>query len=106
VRVTVHESPEAGRYTIRDEGPGFDKRVLGFDPTDAANVDRPSGRGLFLIHTFMDEVDFNERGNEITMTHRYRPPNGTRCDDAPESPMAAAARAPLTAAAAPGQQRE
>lgn len=41
--------------------------------TAAENICRPCGRGLFLIHTFMDRVEFNQRGNEITMTHRYHP---------------------------------
>ena len=73
VHVTARESREVGRYTIRDEGPGFDKRVLCCDPTDPQNIGRPCGRGLFLIHAFMTRVEFNERGNEITMTHCYRP---------------------------------
>lgn len=76
VHVTVRESPDGGRYTVRDEGPGFDRRLLAQDPTDAENISRPCGRGLFLIHTFMDQVEFNERGNEITMTHRYRRAGG------------------------------
>jgi anti-sigma regulatory factor (Ser/Thr protein kinase) len=40
------------------------------DPTDPANLGKSSGRGLFLIRTFMDEVSFNETGNEITMIKR------------------------------------
>lgn len=72
VHVTVRESPDGGRYTVRDEGPGFDRHLLTQDPTAAEHISRPCGRGLFLIHTFMDQVEFNERGNEITMTHRYR----------------------------------
>jgi hypothetical protein len=66
----------AGRYTIRDEGPGFHMRLLACDPADSENIGRPFGRGLFLIHRFMDQVEFNERGNEITMTHRSRPEDG------------------------------
>jgi hypothetical protein len=76
VRVFVHETPVEGRYTIRDEGPGFDKSLLATDPRTAENVAKSSGRGLFLIHTFMDEVAFNDKGNEITMIHRYCPSDG------------------------------
>ena len=55
---------------MRDEGSGFDTSLLR-DPTLPENVSQVNGRGLFLIRTFMDEVRFNERGNEITMTkHR------------------------------------
>jgi anti-sigma regulatory factor (Ser/Thr protein kinase) len=28
---------------------------------------RPGGRGIFLIRKLMDQVEFNERGNSITM---------------------------------------
>jgi CheY-like chemotaxis protein/anti-sigma regulatory factor (Ser/Thr protein kinase) len=56
-------------YTIRDEGPGFDPATLP-DPTDPANLEKPSGRGLLLIRTFMDEVRYNPAGNEITMVKR------------------------------------
>ncbi len=54
------------RFVIRDEGPGFDHRKVS-DPTQAENLDRVSGRGLLLIHSFMDEVSYNDRGNEITL---------------------------------------
>ena len=56
-------------YAIRDEGPGFDPSTLP-DPTDPANLERVSGRGLLLIHAFMDEVRHNPTGNEITMVKR------------------------------------
>ena len=55
---------------------GCDKQLLAYDPSAPENIGRRSGRGLSLIHAFMDEVEFNERGNEINMTHRSRPENG------------------------------
>ena len=58
-------------FSIRDEGLGFDPATLA-DPTDPANLERLSGRGLFLIRTFMDEVRFNAAGNEIIMIKRRR----------------------------------
>jgi anti-sigma regulatory factor (Ser/Thr protein kinase) len=70
VWVTVRESRYEARYTIRDEGPGFEKPLLQQDPTRPENIGRQGGRGLFLIQAFMDEVTHNEAGNEITMTHR------------------------------------
>jgi CheY-like chemotaxis protein len=72
VHVTLRENGRESKYTVRDEGSGFDVKATRSDPTDPANLQRPSGRGLFLIQTFMDEVTFNESGNEITMVH-YRP---------------------------------
>ena len=58
-------------YRIRDEGPGFDTSLLP-DPTDPANFEKVSGRGLCLIRTFMDEVFFNAAGNEITLIKRRK----------------------------------
>jgi anti-sigma regulatory factor (Ser/Thr protein kinase) len=69
VYVSVEESPAEAVYIIRDEGPGFDPASLP-DPTDPANLERASGRGLLLIRTFMDEVRHNKRGNEITLVKR------------------------------------
>lgn len=67
--VRVRFSPGEATFVIRDEGPGFDPHALP-DPTDPDNLDKVSGRGLLLMRTFMDEVNFNERGNEVTMVKR------------------------------------
>lgn len=56
-------------FVIRDEGEGFSPDLLP-DPTDPANLERVSGRGMLLIQTFMDRVEHNERGNQITMMKR------------------------------------
>lgn len=69
IHVTARETPVEAIYSIRDEGPGFDPSSLP-DPTDPANVEKVSGRGLFLIRTFMDKVYHNETGNQITMVKR------------------------------------
>ena len=58
-------------FVIRDEGEGFDPELLP-DPTDPANLERVCGRGLLLIQTFMDHVEHNERGNQITMINNRR----------------------------------
>ena len=72
VRVQTSFSPEAVRWTIGDDGPGFDVEAVP-DPTDPMNLDRVYGRGLLLIRTFMDEVSHNDEGNEITMIKRRNP---------------------------------
>jgi CheY-like chemotaxis protein len=64
-------------FTIRDEGPGFDPNTLP-DPTDPANLERASGRGLLLIRTFMDQVSYNGEGNQITMVKRQDARRGAR----------------------------
>lgn len=66
VRVEAVYGDEAVRVTVTDEGPGFDPSAVA-DPTRAENRDRPHGRGLFLLRTLMDRVEWNERGNRVTL---------------------------------------
>ena len=61
------QSPGQVRYVIRDEGPGFDSSLLP-DPTRPETMLKAQGRGLYLIHAFMDEVQHNDVGNQIEMT--------------------------------------
>ena len=72
ITVRVSMSRDESIYVIRDEGPGFDPSLLP-DPTDPANLERPCGRGLLLMRTFMDDVVFNDIGNEVTLTKRRVP---------------------------------
>ena len=69
VHLVATVNPEQATFIIRDEGEGFDASTLD-DPTDPANLEKTSGRGLLLIRTFMDHVDHNDRGNQITMIKR------------------------------------
>ena len=66
VRVEAHLTPKEIRVQVTDEGRGFDPGAVR-DPTLPANRVRPGGRGIFLIRQLMDQVEFNERGNSITM---------------------------------------
>jgi CheY-like chemotaxis protein/anti-sigma regulatory factor (Ser/Thr protein kinase) len=69
VHVVSRETRSQAVFVVRDEGPGFDPSVLP-DPTEPANLEKVSGRGLLLIRTFMDEVYHSDKGREITMTVR------------------------------------
>lgn len=60
-------------FSIQDDGPGFDPATLP-DPTDPENLGRIGGRGLLLIRNFMDQVTFNEKGNQITLVKRRGTP--------------------------------
>ena len=70
--VEVHSSVDrrAARFTINDEGPGFDTSTL-LRPVDEEGVLKIGGRGMLLIRAFMDEVQHNEAGNRITLTKRH-----------------------------------
>lgn len=71
--VDVDFSRENVEYIIQDEGPGFDPSKLP-DPTDPLNLERPCGRGLLLMRTFMDAVKYNNAGNQVTMSKRVSDP--------------------------------
>ncbi len=68
-------SADAVELQIRDEGPGFDLSLIP-DPTDLSWLERPHGRGILLMRTFVDEVHFNDAGNEVTLIKR-RAENGS-----------------------------
>jgi serine/threonine-protein kinase RsbW len=57
---------------VKDEGPGFDRAGVP-DPRLPENWERPSGRGLFLIHAYMSWVHSNRRGNCLAMCRRRSP---------------------------------
>ncbi|QEL15392.1 response regulator [Limnoglobus roseus] len=71
VRLVARFSRDESAFTVRDEGPGFDPAKLP-DPMDPENMAKSSGRGLLLIRTFMDDVRFSARGNEVTLV-KHRP---------------------------------
>lgn len=54
------------RFVIRDEGPGFDPAKLP-DPRTPEHIADIGGRGVLLIRTFMDRVEYSSRGNEVTL---------------------------------------
>ena len=68
---------------VRDQGAGFEPDCVA-DPLAPENMLRASGRGIFLIRSFMDDVHLQrspEGGMEIRMTKRLRPAG------APEEPV-------------------
>lgn len=55
------------RFTIKDEGDGFDYDNLP-DPTAPENLLKMGGRGIFLIQNLADEVVFKDHGRTIMLT--------------------------------------
>ncbi|MEN7547706.1 ATP-binding protein [Rapidithrix thailandica] len=53
-------------FTVEDEGDGFDFHNLP-DPTSPENINKPGGRGIFLIRHLADEVKFHNEGTTIEM---------------------------------------
>jgi anti-sigma regulatory factor (Ser/Thr protein kinase) len=69
VHVTAVMTNREARYTVRDEGDGFDRSRLP-DMSDPKNLEQLRERGLVLIYAFMDQVQHNEMGNEVMMVKR------------------------------------
>jgi serine/threonine-protein kinase RsbW len=67
VRVNYCVAPDRVRVEIEDEGPGFDPAKIP-DPLAPENIERPSGRGLFLIRYYMSSVTFNDCGNRVILS--------------------------------------
>ena len=53
-------------FMIKDEGTGFDYENLP-DPTDPKNIEKPNGRGVFLMKNLADEVNFHEEGRVVEL---------------------------------------
>lgn len=84
IHVTVNLTPEFARFVIRDEGPGFDPTLIP-DPTDPEYLERPSGRGMLLMRSFMDELTYNDAGNEVTLVKAVPPAEaGSQLDNDPQ----------------------
>lgn len=76
VDVQTRLTTQEATFSITDEGKGFDWKAI---PTsfDDVNIFSSHGRGLILINAIMHKVEFNEKGNQITMTKYTNPPPGS-----------------------------
>lgn len=54
------------RFIIEDEGPGFDYNNLP-DPTAPENIEKPHGRGVFLMRQLADACSFDDGGRVVTL---------------------------------------
>ena len=69
IHVTVRINPQQAVFVVRDDGTGFDTSHLPVKG-DLGSLDAQSGRGIVLMRAFMDEVTYNDRGNEVTLIKR------------------------------------
>ena len=72
VDIVLKSSPDAVEISVHDQGPGFNPEAVP-DPTANENILKTSGRGIFFMRTFMDEVDWlirPEGGTTVRMLKR------------------------------------
>ena len=72
VRVNCLIEDDLLRVEIEDQGPGFNMGDVP-DPTAEENLDRPCGRGIMLIKSFMTSVEYNAKGNRVVLEKRRTP---------------------------------
>jgi len=70
VKIDYWVSPDKVEILMTDEGSGFDPNIVP-DPRCGKNLYKTEGRGLFLIRSYMDAIEFNEDGNCMRMV-RYK----------------------------------
>ena len=66
VHVIYHVRADRFEVQITDEGAGFDPDDVP-DPTAPENLERPCGRGLLLMRSYMTEVVYHDRGRAVRM---------------------------------------
>jgi serine/threonine-protein kinase RsbW len=54
---------------VTDEGPGFRPDKVP-DPTTPENIEELNGRGIYLMSHLADKIEYNKKGNSVTMTFK------------------------------------
>jgi serine/threonine-protein kinase RsbW len=78
ITVSLENTGTALIFTVADQGKGLDPETLP-DPLAPENLLRGTGRGIFLIRSFMDEVHFRQLhpGTELTLVKHLAPAGDT-----------------------------
>jgi serine/threonine-protein kinase RsbW len=71
VQLRYYVDPDRIVFMVRDEGCGFRPADVP-DPTADENLERPSGRGLMLMQSYMTKVRYSETGNEVWLLKERR----------------------------------
>ncbi|MBM3452710.1 MAG: ATP-binding protein [Bacteroidetes bacterium] len=66
VDVAVGDQPQEFCFNVKDEGRGFDYTNLP-DPTAPENILKENGRGIFLMKSLSDNVEFEESGSSVSL---------------------------------------
>ena len=67
VEITVDKITNEVIFSITDQGGGFDFTNLP-DPTAPENLEKPDGRGVFLMKNLSDKVEFFDEGKKVCIT--------------------------------------
>jgi serine/threonine-protein kinase RsbW len=67
VEVIFEKAGNSLVVVVRDQGNGFRPEIIP-DPTKPENIEKISGRGVFLMRKLSDGIEFNDKGNCVKMT--------------------------------------
>ncbi len=73
VHIEASVTPKETEIIIEDEGPGFRRKNVP-DPTAEENLLKCSGRGILLMETYMDRVEYSKSGRRVRMIKRNARP--------------------------------
>ena len=84
IRLQAEITRDAATFVVRDEGSGFDPEPW-LQSGALSEQDESATRGISLMRTIMDEVRYNDAGNEVTLIkHAVRPDRGPSADETGE----------------------
>ncbi|MTI30292.1 ATP-binding protein, partial [Xanthovirga aplysinae] len=66
VVLSLNVDDSSVRFIVEDKGDGFEYDKLP-DPTAPQNIDKPGGRGIFLMKHLADEVHFKNNGSLVEL---------------------------------------
>ena len=69
IDIAFKTHPDRVSFVVKDEGPGFDYNALP-DPTNPENIEKPNGRGVFLMRNLADNVTFEDNGSKVILDFR------------------------------------
>lgn len=66
IDISFISTPNLISFIVKDEGPGFDYSHIP-DPTNPENIEKPNGRGVFLMRNLADNVSFEDKGSKVIL---------------------------------------
>ena len=69
IDISFKSHPDRVSFSVKDEGVGFNFNTLP-DPTNPENIEKPNGRGVFLMRNLADKVYFEDNGSKVVLDFR------------------------------------
>jgi serine/threonine-protein kinase RsbW len=69
VEIEINFKSDELKITVTDEGPGFNPEKVP-DPTTPENIEELNGRGIYLMSHLADKIEYNAKGNSVTMSFK------------------------------------